>query len=104
MSWLPKATFNPKYPQFCGVKVCANACTFEQKEKEKEQQYNKNKSRIKLRYKLDKDLLDEQLKWQLFEHEQRHEMEKIELQKKKDEYVREEQHKRLLGKQSFKTY
>ena len=98
MSWLPKANFNPNYPQFCCAKVYANGSTFEQKEKEQEKQYNKNKSRIRLRYKLDKDLLDEQLKWQLFELEQRREMEKIELQKRKDEYVQEEQYKRLLGK------
>ena len=101
-SWLPKANWH--YPQFCGNEVCANACTFEEKEKEQEKQYNKSKSRLRLRNKLDKEILNEQLNCHLFELEQRREMERIKLQKRKDEHNQEEEHKRLLGKQAFKAY
>ena len=77
---------------------------FDEKEREQNKQYYKSMSRLKLRNKLDKEILDEQLKCHLFELEQRRELEKITLQKKKDEYRQEEEHKRLLGKQSFKAY
>ena len=71
-----------------------------EKEKEQDKQYSKNIARFKLRNKLEKEILDEQLKCQLFELEQRRELVKIALQKKKEE----EEHKQLLGQKSFREY
>ena len=55
--------------------------------------------------------MDEELKWKLFRHEQKGEIEKIAIQKRKDEYIQQqqqrqsdEQHRRLLGQQSLKEY
>ena len=104
-SWKPNTWHVPSgWQHFCGNAVYANTDTFEEKEKEQEKQYYKSMSRLKLRNMLDKEILDEQLKCHLFELEQRRELERITLQKKKDEYRQEEEHKQLLGKQSFKTY
>ena len=89
---------------FRGKAVYANTDTFEEKEREQNKQYYKSMSRLKLRNKLDKEILDEQLKCHLFELEQRRELEKITLQKKKDEYCQEEEQKRLLGKQLYESY
>ena len=101
---------NP-FSQFYGGEVCSNISTFEQEEKNRQKQHDKEKSRIRLSHKLQKDLLEEQLKWNLFHHEQKGEIEKITIQKKKDKYIQQrqqhecdEQHKRLLGHQSFKEY
>ena len=77
---------------------------FSKKKEEEQDKYTKNVSRLKLRNKLEKEILDEQLKYHLFELEQRRELNRITLQKKKEEYCQEEEHKRLLGKQSLKEY
>ena len=77
---------------------------FDRKEKEQDKQYSKNMSRFKLRNKLEKEILDEQLKCQLFELEQRRELARITLQKKKEENRQEEEHKQLLGQKSFREY
>ena len=74
------------------------------KEKDLDKQYSKNMARFKLRNKLEKEILDEQLKHQLFELEQRRELTKIALQKKKEENRQEEEHKQLLGQKSFREY
>ena len=74
------------------------------KEKEQDKQYSKNIARFKLRNKLEKEILDEQLNYQLFELEQRRELAKIALQKKKEENRQEEEHKQLLGQKSFREY
>ena len=112
MSWLGgrKCSSNP-FSQFYGGEVYSNISTFEQEEKNRQKQYDKEKSRIRLSHKLQKDLLEEQLKWNLFHHEQKGEIEKITIQKKKDKYIQQrqqhecnEQHKRLFGQQSFKEY
>ena len=104
-SWTPNTWHSP---YFRGKAVYSNLSTFEDKVKEQDKQHNKNVSRLRLRNKLEKEILDEQLKCHLFELEQRRELEKITLQKKKDEEHKhqhqEEEHKRLLGKQSFKAY
>ena len=112
MSWLGsrKSSANP-FSQFYGGDVYSNISTFEQEEKNRQKQYDKEKARIKLSHKLQKDLFEEELKWRLFHHEQKGEIEKIAIQKKKDQYIQQrqqqesdEQHKRLLGHQSFKEY
>ena len=100
-SWAPNM-WHSHY--FRGKAVYPNSSTFEDKEKEQDKQHNKNVSRLRLRNKLEKEILDEQLKCHLFELEQRRELDKITLQKRKEEHRQEEEHKRLLGKQSFKEY
>ena len=100
-SWAPNTWHTP---YFRGKAVYSNLTTFEDKVKEQDKQHNKNVSRLRLRIKLEKEILDEQLKCHLFELEQRRELDRITLQKRKEEYHQEEEHKRLLGKQSFKEY
>ena len=100
-SWTPNTWHSP---YFRGKAVYPNSSTFEDKEKEQDKQHFKNVSRLRLRNKLEKEILDEQLKCHLFELEQRRELDRIALQKRKDEHRQEEEHKRLLGKQSFKEY
>ena len=100
-SWTPNTWHSP---YFRGKAVYSNLSTFEDKVKEQDKQHNKNVSRLRLRNKLEKEILDEQLKCHLFELEQRRELEKITLQKKKDEYCQEEEQKRLLGKQLYESY
>ena len=103
MSWL--GGFSPSgYVKVRKFKEELTPEEFDEKEREQNKQYYKSMSRLRLRNKLDKEILDEQLKCHLFELEQRRELEKITLQKKKDEYRQEEEHKRLLGKQSFKAH
>ena len=112
MSWLGsrKSSSNP-FSHFYGGDVYSNISTFEQEEKTRQKQYEKEKARIKLSHKLQRDLFEEKLKWDLFHHEQKGEIEKIAIQKRKDEYIQQrqqhesdEQHKRLLGQQSLREY
>ena len=105
-----KSSSNP-FSQFYGGEVYPNISTFDQEEKNRQKQYDKEKARIRLSHKLQKELFEEELKWRLFHHEQKGEIEKIAIQKKKDQYIQQrqqhecdEQHKRLLGQQSFKEY
>ena len=112
MSWLGsrKSSANP-FSKFYGGDVYANISTFEQEEKNRQKQHDKETARIKLYYKLQQELCDEELKWKLFHLEQKGEIEKIAIQRKKDQYIQErqqresdEQHKRLLGQQSLREY
>ena len=112
MSWLGsrKSSSNP-FSQFYGGNVYSNISTFEQEEKNRQKQYDKEKSRIRISHKLQKDLMEEELKWKLFHHEQKGEIEKIAIQKRKDEYIQQqqqrqsdEQHRRLLGQESLREY
>ena len=112
MSWFGnrKSSSNP-FSQFYGGDVYSNISTFEQEEKNRQKQHEKETARIKLYYKLQQELCDEELKWKLFHLEQKGEIEKIAIQRKKDQYIQErkqhesdEQHKRLLGQQSLREY
>ena len=108
-SWKPHTWHNGWSTGYVGTrKFEEEELSSDKKEREQNKQYYKSISRLKLRNRLDKEILDEQLKCHLFELEQRRELEKITLQKKKDEEHKhqhqEEEHKRLLGKQSFKAY
>ena len=112
MSWFGsrKSSANP-FSQFYGGDVYSNISTFEQEEKNRQKQHEKETARIKLYYKLQQELCDEELKWKLFHLEQKGEIEKIAIQRKKDQYIQlrkqhesDEQHKRLLGQQSLKDY
>ena len=112
MSWLGsrKSSSNP-FSHFYGGDVYSNIDACEQEEKNRQKQYERDKARIRLSHKLQKELFEEELKWKLFQHEQKGEIEKIAIQKKKDQYIQQreqqesdEQHKRLLGHQSFKEY
>ena len=112
MSWFGsrKSSSNP-FSQFYGGDVYSNISTFEQEEKNRQKQHEKETARIKLYYKLQQELCDEELKWKLFHLEQKGEIEKIAIQRKKDQYIQlrkqhesDEQHKRLLGQQSLKDY
>ena len=112
MSWFGnrKSSSNP-FSQFYGGDVYSNISTFEQEEKNRQKQYDKEKSRIRISHKLQKELMEEELKWKLFHHEQKGEIEKIAIQKRKDEYIQQqqqrqsdEQHRRLLGQHSLREY
>ena len=112
MSWFGnrKSSSNP-FSQFYGGDVYSNISTFEQEEKNRQKQHEKETARIKLYYKLQQELCDEELKWKLFHLEQKGEIEKIAIQRKKDQYIQQrkqhesdEQHKRLLGQQSLREY
>ena len=112
MSWFGsrKSSANP-FSQFYGGDVYSNISTFEEEEKNRQKQHDKETARIKLYYKLQQELCDEELKWKLFHLEQKGEIEKIAIQRKKDQYIQErkqhesdEQHKRLLGQQSLREY